>query len=326
MGMVGSAQPTPGHPVDLSTDDLRAVAAYSWACAAPVLRVFELARPGDDRPRRALEAARDFAEGQPSSHLERSAAIEALRAAYHAPTPAAALAARAAATAPWAAFASTPSTSTPSMSNASASTTSAAAHLPSVVKATQIVLILGAAAHAARAGELAHESDPVVAEYLLLAAAKRVTPAALEVLAHFPRASSGRTRVAALMSRLDSLLRDPPPTPRPVTDDGPFFHGTRAHLNPGDLLTAGWRSNYGSRQIANHLYVTASLTGAPLAAELAHGDGPARDYRSNPLARSRMTRTSPTNAFPATRLGRTAPASRCASSTRCVAGTHPHPS
>lgn len=27
-------------------------------------------------------------------------------------------------------------------------------------------------------------------------------------------------------------------------DDGPFFHGTKAHLSPGDLLVAGHRSNY----------------------------------------------------------------------------------
>jgi rifampin ADP-ribosylating transferase len=85
------------------------------------------------------------------------------------------------------------------------------------------------------------------------------------------------------MQRLDSLLRDPPPTPRVVDDPGPFFHGTKADLGPGDLLTPGWRSNYGSRRQAKHLYVTALRDGAPLAAELARGEGPGRVYRVEPL-------------------------------------------
>nr|WP_245889281.1 NAD(+)--rifampin ADP-ribosyltransferase [Knoellia remsis] len=77
-------------------------------------------------------------------------------------------------------------------------------------------------------------------------------------------------------------MRDPPSPKRVVDDPGPFFHGTRAALRPGDLLTPGWRSNYGSGRAANHLYVTASEVGAPLAAELARGDGPPRVYRVEP--------------------------------------------
>ena len=63
----------------------------------------------------------------------------------------------------------------------------------------------------------------------------------------------------------------------------PFFHGTRADLRPGDLLTPGWRSNYGSGRQANHIYLTATREGAPLAAELARGEGPGRVYRVEPL-------------------------------------------
>ncbi|MCE1180491.1 MAG: NAD(+)--rifampin ADP-ribosyltransferase [Micrococcales bacterium] len=84
------------------------------------------------------------------------------------------------------------------------------------------------------------------------------------------------------MRRLDSLLRDPPPTPRVVDDDGPFFHGTRADLRPGDLLTPGWMTNYGSGRESRNIYLTASREGAPLAAELAQGDGPPRVYRVEP--------------------------------------------
>lgn len=143
--------------------------------------------------------------------------------------------------------------------------------------------ILGSAAHAARAAELYRGEDPVVAEYVIAAAAERATPALLDVLSRYPRTPLGRSRVAGLMQRLDHLLRDPPPAPRVVDDTGPFFHGTRADVRPGDLLTPGWRSNYGSGRTSRHIYVTASENGAPLAAELARGDGPPRVYRVEPL-------------------------------------------
>ena len=77
--------------------------------------------------------------------------------------------------------------------------------------------------------------------------------------------SAGADRGAAgsrsSCERLDSLLRDPPPTPRVVDDPGPFFHGTKADLRPGDLLTPGWRSNYGSGRQAKHIYLTATRDG-----------------------------------------------------------------
>ncbi|MFW5470745.1 NAD(+)--rifampin ADP-ribosyltransferase [Knoellia sp. CPCC 206435] len=85
------------------------------------------------------------------------------------------------------------------------------------------------------------------------------------------------------MHRLDGLLRDPPPAARVVDDPGPFFHGTRAELRPGDLLTPGRRSNYGSRRQSRHIYLTAGRDGAPLAAELARGEGRGRVYRVEPL-------------------------------------------
>jgi hypothetical protein len=54
-----------------------------------------------------------------------------------------------------------------------------------------------------------------------------------------------------------------------VEDTGPFFHGTIAALEPGELLTAGRRSNYRSDIVMNHIYFTALADGAGLAAELA---------------------------------------------------------
>ena len=67
-----------------------------------------------------------------------------------------------------------------------------------------------------------------------------------------------------------------------VTDEGPFFHGTKADLQPGDLLTAGFRSNYRSEVVMNHIYFTALRDGAGLAAELAAGDGAPRVYLVEP--------------------------------------------
>ena len=65
-------------------------------------------------------------------------------------------------------------------------------------------------------------------------------------------------------------------------EDGPFFHGTKADLHEGDLLTAGFRSNYRPEVVMNHVYFTAVANGAGLAAELAPGDAEPRVYEVVP--------------------------------------------
>lgn len=65
-------------------------------------------------------------------------------------------------------------------------------------------------------------------------------------------------------------------------DEGPFFHGTKADLAAGDLLTAGFRSNYRPEILMNHIYFTAQRDGAGLAAELAAGDAAPRVYEVEP--------------------------------------------
>lgn len=67
-----------------------------------------------------------------------------------------------------------------------------------------------------------------------------------------------------------------------VLDDGPFFHGTKADLRVGDLLTPGFRSNYRADVVMNHIYFTALADGAGLAAELAPGDSAPRVYVVEP--------------------------------------------
>lgn len=63
-----------------------------------------------------------------------------------------------------------------------------------------------------------------------------------------------------------------------IPDGTPLYHGTRADLRPGDLIVPGVRSNFGSRRVANHVYLTATLDAAIWGAELAQGDGPGRIY------------------------------------------------
>jgi tetratricopeptide (TPR) repeat protein len=66
------------------------------------------------------------------------------------------------------------------------------------------------------------------------------------------------------------------------SDNGPFYHGTKADLQVGDLLTPGRTSNYKPGLQMNHIYFTALVSGAGLAAELAKGDGPERVYVVEP--------------------------------------------
>ena len=62
----------------------------------------------------------------------------------------------------------------------------------------------------------------------------------------------------------------------------PFYHGTRAALQPGDLIAPGYSSNYGKRKQASWVYLTGTLDAATWGAELAQGDGPGRIYVVEP--------------------------------------------
>lgn len=67
-----------------------------------------------------------------------------------------------------------------------------------------------------------------------------------------------------------------------LLDDGPFFHGTKAKLSPGGLLTAGYASNYRPEVVMNHIYFTAIVDGAGLAAQVAALDGTPHVYEVEP--------------------------------------------
>ena len=41
-----------------------------------------------------------------------------------------------------------------------------------------------------------------------------------------------------------------------------LYHGTKADLEPGDLIAAGYSSNYGTRKKAKYVYLSATLEAA----------------------------------------------------------------
>ena len=67
-----------------------------------------------------------------------------------------------------------------------------------------------------------------------------------------------------------------------MNPDTPLYHGTRADLQPGDLIAPGYSSNYGNRLKANFVYLSATLEAAIWGAELAAGEGRERIYIVEP--------------------------------------------
>lgn len=62
---------------------------------------------------------------------------------------------------------------------------------------------------------------------------------------------------------------------------GPFYHGTRADLAVGDLLTPGFTSNYAMRKLS-WIYFSGTLDAAIWGCELARGEGRERIYVVEP--------------------------------------------
>lgn len=58
--------------------------------------------------------------------------------------------------------------------------------------------------------------------------------------------------------------------------EGPFYHGTKAWLDVGDLLVPGFGSNFEDGRVSNNIYFSATLDAAVWGAELAKGEGTRR--------------------------------------------------
>ncbi|WP_421581029.1 NAD(+)--rifampin ADP-ribosyltransferase [Shinella sp. M31] len=61
-----------------------------------------------------------------------------------------------------------------------------------------------------------------------------------------------------------------------------FFHGTKADLAPGDLITVGYRSNFTDAKPLSWVYFTGTLDAAIWGAELADGPEKERIYVVEP--------------------------------------------
>lgn len=175
----------PSEPgdIELSEHELREIAGYAADAARRVLSIFESLVPDDPRPRAAIDAAHAFAGGGRRTGALRQAAWAAYKAAQEATAPAAADAARA------------------------ASHAAAAAYLHPRASAHQVKHILGAAAHAARAEELASGADQRVAAEALEWARRHAPPAVAAVLGRLPAAPGGGGRVGGFIRDLDAALR-----------------------------------------------------------------------------------------------------------------------
>jgi hypothetical protein len=171
--------------IDLDLPDLREVAAYAADSAEKVIAIFERRGVSDPRPREAIAAARNFACGGPRVKALRDAAWAAHKAARQTDDRAASEAARAAMCAPAAAF------------------------LHPLSRATQVRHILGAAAHAARAAELAAGDDSVVGHGFVERMVRGTNPKVIEILCRYPDPPQGGGRTGELLRMLDRQLREP---------------------------------------------------------------------------------------------------------------------
>jgi hypothetical protein len=61
-----------------------------------------------------------------------------------------------------------------------------------------------------------------------------------------------------------------------------YFHGTRAALEPGDLIVVGYQSNFTEATALSWVYFTGTLDAAIWGAELAAGSGRERIYVVEP--------------------------------------------
>ncbi|QHL86230.1 NAD(+)--rifampin ADP-ribosyltransferase [Nibribacter ruber] len=73
-----------------------------------------------------------------------------------------------------------------------------------------------------------------------------------------------------------------PSSPGPTPFAQTYFHGTKADLQPGHLIEAGYASNFGQRKQAKYIFLSGTLDAAIWGAELALGEGPQRIYLVEP--------------------------------------------
>ena len=167
----------------LTLEELRFVGRWAADCADRVLPLFEAKAPADLRPREAIEGIRVFAHGGKRTARLRSLALAALAAAREIDNPVAAAAARAAGIA------------------------AATAYTHALANPHHAKHVLGPAAYAAQARELAAAEDPNAGDEEIRWAIEHASPAVREVAQKWPARGRGRSRLDALFYQLDAGLR-----------------------------------------------------------------------------------------------------------------------
>jgi hypothetical protein len=167
----------------LTQDDLRTVGLWAADCAERVLPLFEAKAPADTRPREAIEGIRVFARGGKRTARLRALALAALAAARAVDDPVATAAARAAGLA------------------------AATAYTHALASPHHAKHVLGPAAHAAQARELAALADPSAGDEEIRWAIEHASPTVRAVARRWPARGPGRGRLNALLHLLDAGLR-----------------------------------------------------------------------------------------------------------------------
>ena len=168
----------------LSLESLRALGSWAADCAARALAIYEMQAAADARPRAALEGIRVFAAGGKRTAQLRSLSLAAFAAAREITDPAAAAAARAAGLA------------------------ASSAYTHPLVDVQQTKHIVGPAAYAALALELAQGGDHAIGDQAVSWAIEQVTPEVCAILVQMPARDIGRTRLETLMYALDVRIRE----------------------------------------------------------------------------------------------------------------------
>lgn len=169
-------------PIVLEVSELQELAGFSALCAERVLPIFEQAMPADSRPQEAIGAAKTFATNGKRSNTLRSYGLAAHKAGGQAITLAATEVAR------------------------SATQAVGAAYLHPLYDAIQVKHILGSAAHAVFALELAQNSQAGKNDFLDWVV--NHAPATLRsVLRRYPPVAPGKGRLNEIMRELDVALR-----------------------------------------------------------------------------------------------------------------------
>jgi rifampin ADP-ribosylating transferase len=89
---------------------------------------------------------------------------------------------------------------------------------------------------------------------------------------------TSKLKLMTVEKNKDAQTSRPSSTPFAQT----YFHGTKADLKIGDLIEAGFNSNYGQRKNAKYIFLSATLDAAIWGAELAFGEGQERVYLVEP--------------------------------------------